>query len=153
MQYRHDDDQWRGNAIGFGPQFQVLRKRGCRYGLWLRLRHLPTGNEAWICSLRLSTGVNSDVTADELRAVCKLLPPTLLPVIMLGDFNTKLRWTDALDPQGDLRPTEARSEYVLSELGNIGLQMKAPAKAQWDTPTSRPRRTRVQGAPDRWRCL
>ncbi|CAE7243796.1 pol [Symbiodinium sp. KB8] len=23
VQYRHDDDQWRGNAIGFGPQFQA----------------------------------------------------------------------------------------------------------------------------------
>ncbi|CAE7704303.1 unnamed protein product [Symbiodinium microadriaticum] len=42
-----------------------------------------------------------------------------------GDFNTKLRWTDALDPQGDLRPTEARSEYVMSELGTCGLQMRA----------------------------
>ena len=145
VQYRHDDDQWRGNAIGFGPQFQVIRKRGCRFGVWLRLRHLPTGNEVWIGSHRLSTGVNSDTTADELRVMCKLLPPTLLPVVLLGDFNTKLRWTDALDPQGDLRPTEARSEYVLSELGNVGLQMRAPTKAQWDTPTSRPRRTKVQG--------
>ena len=145
IQYRHDDEQWRGNAIGYGPFFQVLRKRGCRYGIWLRLRHLPTGNEVWAGSLRLSTGVNSDVTAEELRTMCKLLPPTLLPVLLLGDFNTKLKWTDALDPQGDLRPTEARSEYVLSELRNVGMHMRAPTKDQWTVPTSRPRRTKVQG--------
>ena len=118
VQYRHDDNQWRRNAIAFSPEFQVVRKRGCRFGIWLRLRHLQTHNEMWIGSMRLSTGVNSDVTADELRTVCKLLPPTLLPTLLLGDFNTKLRWTDAVDPQGDLRPTEARSEYVLSGARN-----------------------------------
>ncbi|CAE7235616.1 unnamed protein product [Symbiodinium sp. CCMP2456] len=141
VQYRHDDRQWRGNAIAYGSDFQVLRRRGCRFGMWLRLRHLPSSSEIWIGSLRLSTGVTSDVTADELQEVCKILPATLLPVILMGDFNTKLKWTDALDTQGDLLPTEARSEYVLSELGSCGLCMKAPIKLQWDVPTSRPRWT------------
>ena len=145
VQYRHDDDQWRGNAIAYTSDFQVIRRRGCRFGIWLRLRHLRTHNEFWVGSLRLSTGVNSDVTADELRTMCHLLPATLLPVVLLGDFNTKLKWTDALDPRGDMRPTEARSEYVLSELGSCGMQLRAPTPEQWDTPTSRPRRTRVRG--------
>ena len=113
--------------------------------LAIRLRHLASHNEFWIGSLRLSTGVNSDVTADELRTVCKILPPTLLPTMLLGDYNTKLRWTNAADPRGDLRPTEARSEYVISELGSYGLRMQAPVADQWDTPTSRPRRSNVRG--------
>ena len=95
VQYRHDDHQWRGNAVAFSSAFQVIRKRGCRFGIWLRLRHLRTLNECWIGSLRLSTGVNSDVTADELSIVCRLLPPTILPTILLGDYNTKLSWTNA----------------------------------------------------------
>ena len=65
VQYRHDDEQWRGNAIAFSADYQILRRRGCRYGLWLRLRHLPTGNEIWMGSTRLSTGCTSDVTAEE----------------------------------------------------------------------------------------
>ena len=86
VQYRHDNDQWRGNAIAFSSECQILRRRGCRFGIWLRLRHTPTQNELWIASLRLSTGTTSDVTAEELQNVCSLLPPTLLPVIMLGDL-------------------------------------------------------------------
>ena len=145
VQYRHDDDQWRGNAIAFSSECQILRRRGCRFGIWLRLRHAPTQNELWIASLRLSTGTTSDVTAEELQNVCSLLPPTLLPVIMLGDYNTQLRWTHISGTQGDLRPTEARSEYLLSQLGSCGMRMKAPTPDQWDIPTSRPRRTKAKG--------
>ena len=52
VQYRHDDEQWRGNAIAFSSEYQVLRRRGSRFGIWLRLRHLPTENEMWISSIR-----------------------------------------------------------------------------------------------------
>ena len=145
MQYRHDDHQWRGNAVAFSSAFQVIRKRGCRFGIWLRLRHLRTLNECWIGSLRHSTGVNSDVTADELSTVCRLLPPTILPTMLMGDYNTKLSWTSAATQRGDLKPTEARSEYVMSELGGHGLQMLAPRVEQWNTPTSRPRRANARG--------
>ena len=145
VQYRHDDGQWRGNAIAFTEDYQILRRRGCRFGIWLRLRHLPTENEMWISSIRLSTGTTSDVTAEELRTVCALLPPTLLPTVMMGDFNTQLKWSRIAGAQGDMRPTEARAEYVLSQLGGCGMRMKAPGPDQWDTPTSRPRRARARG--------
>ena len=35
VQYRHDDQQWRGNAVAFTADFQVIRRRGCRFGIWL----------------------------------------------------------------------------------------------------------------------
>ena len=145
VQYRHDDAQWRGNAIAFTEDCQVLRRRGCRFGMWLRLRHLPTENEMWVSSFRLSTGTTSDVTAEELRTTCALLPPTLLPTVMLGDFNTHLKWSRISGSQEDMRPTEARAEYVLSQLGGCGMRMRAPGPEQWDTPTSRPRRARAKG--------
>ncbi|CAE7710422.1 pol [Symbiodinium sp. CCMP2592] len=145
VQYRHDDTQWRGNAIAFSSDFQVIRRRGGKYGIWLRLRHLPSSNEVWIGSHRLSTGVTSDVTADELQSLCALLPPTLLPVILMGDWNTHLKWSRVSGSRADLRPTEARSEYVLSQLGTCGMTMQAPTEDQWDVPTSRPRRARAKG--------
>ncbi|CAE7819576.1 unnamed protein product [Symbiodinium sp. CCMP2592] len=132
VQYRHDDTQWRGNAVAFSPAFQILRRRGGKFGIWLRLRHLPTANELWVGSHRLSTGVTSDVTADELQNMCSLLPPTLLPVILMGDWNTQLKWSRVSGNRADLRPTEARSEYLLSQLGAGGMVMQAPAQDQWD---------------------
>ena len=77
--------------------------------------------------------------------MCSLLPATLLPTMLLGDYNTHLRWSRVSDSQGDMRPTETRSEYLVSQLGSCGMKMKAPAPAQWDTPTSRPRRAKVRG--------
>ena len=146
LQYRHDDHQWRGNAVCFQTaQFQVVRRKGCRFGIWVRLKHVPTQDEFWVGSCRLSTGVSSDETADEAQILCRLLPPTLLPVILLADWNTKLKWSDACGPLGVFRPSEARSEYLHSELANYGLKLCPPQVGQWDTRTSRPRRSRAKG--------
>ena len=146
VQYRHDDQQWRGNAVCFrSTLFQVVRRKGCRFGMWLRLRHVSSLDEFWIGSSRLSTGVTSDVTAEEARELCRLLPPTLLPVVVLADLNTKLRWTGSCGPEGAFLPTDARSSFLTSELANFGLKLKPPQRSQWTVPTSRPRRAKATG--------
>ena len=146
VQYRHDDQQWRGNAVCYRTSlFQVVRRKGCRFGLWLRLKHVATQDEFWVGSGRLSTGVTSDVTADEAQVLCRLLPPTLLPVLLLADFNTKLKWSAACGPTGVFRSSEARSDYLHSELANYSLAFRAPVPGQWEVPTSRPRRARARG--------
>ncbi|CAE7033110.1 pol, partial [Symbiodinium sp. KB8] len=45
----------------------------------------------------------------------------------------------------EAQTSQARSEYVMSELGGHGLQMLAPRVEQWNTPTSRPRRANARG--------
>ena len=72
VQYR-DDDQWRGNGIMFpAATYACLRRRANSIGVWLRLRHLDTGVQMWVCSARLSTGVSDARTAEEAHDILAL---------------------------------------------------------------------------------
>ena len=113
--------------------------------MWLRLRHIESGHEFWTNSTRLSTGVSDDVTADEIQQVLKLRPPSTLPSILMADFNTQLRWTNAAGPVGQPLPTSGRADYLISEVEREGYRLHAPEASQWDVPTSRPRRRNARG--------
>ena len=120
----------------------VFRRQGmpaCAEG------HLETGQELWVGSARLSTGVADDVTADEIQQFLSLRPPSTVASVLLADFNTHLRWTNAAGPLGQPMPTTGRADYLLNELGKQGYSLHAPASMQWDTPTSRPRRRNARG--------
>ena len=49
--------------------YACLRRRANHLGIWVRLRDLETGQELWVGSARLSTGVTDDVTAGRDPAV------------------------------------------------------------------------------------
>ncbi|CAE7940376.1 unnamed protein product, partial [Symbiodinium necroappetens] len=145
IQYR-EEDQWRGNGIMFSPtEYTCLRRKANSVGVWARLRQISTGSQFWVCSARMSTGVSDAQTAEEAHDVLSLRPPTALPSVILADFNTQLKWTRAAGERGQIMPTTGRADYLQSELERRRYHMHPPGAAQWDTPTSRPRRRGVRG--------
>ena len=125
--------------------YSCIRRKASVLGVWLRLRELEMGEEYWVGFARLSTGVSDDVRADEAQQVLKLRPPSTLPSVLLADLNTQLRWTNAAGPMGQPLPTCGRSDYLIAEMEREGYRLHAPVAAQWETPTSRPRRRNARG--------
>ena len=146
VQFRDDLRQWRGNGILFdSDQFVCLRRKANHVGTWARLRHLETQVEMWVGSARLSTGVTDDVTAEEVQELIALRPPNPHVVVLMADFNTRMAWSRGGGSRGQFRPTSGRADNLLSEVEGKGFQFCAPKECQWDTPTSRPRRTGARG--------
>ena len=146
VQFRDDLRQWRGNGILFdSDQFVCLRRKANHVGTWVRLRHSETQVEMWVGSARLSTGVTDDITADEVQELIALRPPNPRLVVLMADFNTKMAWGRGGGSRGHFRPTSGRADNLLSEVEGKGFQFCAPKEGQWDTPTSRPRRTGARG--------
>ncbi|CAE7432317.1 unnamed protein product [Symbiodinium sp. CCMP2592] len=144
VQTRHDS-QWRGNALAFRTDgFSLVQGKSCPHGIWIKLKHKDTGQQIWYGSLRLDTGCTADVAAEQTQILMQTLPNTPLPVLLLGDWNTKLRWTGRAS-RGEVRPVDGRGDYVTSEVHDRGLKFVPPAPAQWMTPTSRPRRANAAG--------
>ena len=147
VQFRDDLRQWRGNGILFDPGcFVCLRRKANHVGIWVRLRHIATQVELWVGSARFSTGVTDDVTAEEVQELLALRPPQPQTVILMADFNTKMAWSrGGGGARGYFRPTSGRADNLLAEMESRGLQLCPPGEDQWDTPTSRPRRTGARG--------
>ena len=146
VQYRDDDLQWRGNGIAFSPDHYVcLRRKANSIGVWVRLRHKASATEFWASSLRLSTGVSDDVTAQEIQEFLQLRPHQPERAVLLGDLNTRLTWSSGTGQLGQVRPSNGRADYLVSEVESRQFQLCPPKPAQWGTPTSRPRRAGAKG--------
>ena len=146
VQYRDEDLQWRGNGIAFCPEhYTCLRRKASHLGVWLRLKHKATSSEFWASSFRLSTGVADDVTAQEMQDFLQLRPHQPSQAVLLGDFNTRLTWSAGAGRVGQVRPSNGRADYVVSEVESKQFQFCPPVPAQWMTPTSRPRRAGANG--------
>ena len=140
-----DDMAWRGNAILVKEaSWTVVRKKACAYGVWVRVKRRQTGEELWLGSVYLSTGVNADTTQGEIQVMMSRLPSTDLPVLLGGDFNNLLKWhTDGADTWHV--PDNLKARYISSALENRGMAPIHPPVAQLRTPTSRPRKRTAMG--------
>ncbi|CAE7706713.1 unnamed protein product [Symbiodinium sp. CCMP2592] len=146
VQYRDDLLQWRGNGVAFDTRhFVCTRRKADQLGVWVRLKQTGTGREYWIGSARFSTGITDDRAAEEAQQLLQLKPTSPHPVILLADFNMKLRWTGEANDRGQVMPTTGRADLVVAELERQGLTLRAPGPDQWLTPTSRPRRSGARG--------
>ena len=145
--YSHRDaEEWRGSAIGFRSDlWTLMRKKHSSKGLWLRLRHIADGIELWCGSSHFSQGATREVHAKEVHEFLDVLPATTLPVLVGGDMNTPVKWTEEFGVQPVSSSPESKGEYMLGVLQEKGLRPTAPPREQWATPTSRPRKPDAQG--------
>ena len=129
VQYRDDLRQWRGNGILFRTgTFKCLRRKANHVGVWVKLRHSETQTEMWVGSVRLSTGVTDDITAEEIQDFLRLRPARPHQVVLMADYNTRLSWTAGGGPRGHVRPTTGRADNLVTELEGRGLQMCPPRR-------------------------
>ena len=83
--------------------------------------------------------------ATELHDYIGTLPATLLPVLIGGDMNTPVRWTQSLGEAPLPTGPESKEECMFGVLQAQEFCMTAPPCEQWLTPTSRPRCVEARG--------
>ena len=138
--------EWRGSGVGFrSDSWCLLRKRQSSRGVWVKLRRLRDNAELWCGSVYLSQGASREVHAQEIHDFMKIMPATLLPVLVGGDANTLLKWSTQSGEKAVAVAPEAKGDYMLGVMQGEGLTLTPPCEAQWSTPTSRPRRDDARG--------
>ena len=138
-------DMWRGNAIAVNDAtWTVTRRKGGPQVAWTRVRRKATGEQMWLGSIYLSTGVTADVTDEEMLDVVRSLPATDLPVLLAGDFNSALKW-GWLEDRIQIVPNNQKTQFVSSRLAERHIELRPPGDDQLHQPTSRPRRRGARG--------
>ena len=88
---------WRGVAIAVKKnKFAILKKKACEHGMWLQVEDRLSGQRVWLGSLYLSTGVPVEYQV-QYRRLLEQLPPTAEAVMLGGDMNIALGWTQNED--------------------------------------------------------
>ncbi|CAE7811621.1 unnamed protein product, partial [Symbiodinium sp. CCMP2456] len=71
--------------------------------------------------------------------------PTTLPVLLAADINAQIRWEEAEDGSACPSGRDGKAVGYLDAIAGRGLQLAAPHRDQFDTPTSQPRQGGRQG--------
>ena len=141
-----DDEEYRGSAVGFRSDlWTLMRKKRSPKQIWVRLRRVSDGVEVWCGSTYLSQGSTREKHASEVHSFLDTLPCTTLPVLLGGDMNTPVKWSQGEGDEAVASSSETKGEYLIGMLTSKGIRLTAPRRHQWSTPTSRPRRADAQG--------
>ena len=87
-----------------------------------------TGEQVWLGSLYLSTGVTAGVTDEEMKEVTEEPPATDLPILLAGDFNCTLK---SGQMKGHIRavPNNQKAHFVTDRLQR-GIELRPPPPPQ-----------------------
>ena len=89
-----NENEWRGLAIAYRSDLWTLRrKKNSPKGVWVRFCRVSDGAEIWCGSCYLTQGATRETHAGEVHSFLDVLPPTTLPVLIGGDMNTPVRWS------------------------------------------------------------
>ena len=92
----------------------------------------------------MTQGSLVEVHASEVHSFLQCMPQRVSPVIFGVDANTPFKWVaknEFVTAVGD----ESKGEHMIGRFLEAGLHFSTPPRAQFDTPTCRPRNTELQG--------
>ena len=146
LQHRAED-AWRGVAVAYRPQcWTVMRRKQCSRGIWVKLRHVLLGVEAWFGSCHFTQGCSQLQHSTEVREALQALPPNMLPAVLAADTNANLGWTVGGDqPHGVAYGMDGKGVRMLEAFGHRGLSVIGVKEGHERLPTSRPRKQGVRG--------
>ncbi|CAE7625517.1 Zdhhc3, partial [Symbiodinium sp. CCMP2456] len=134
-----DKDMWRGIGVAFDATvWNVISRRSTGRGVWVHLRHLSSGQSIWVSSAHFSPGVTQGEYEGEVEEHFKHKPARSPTVIFQADLNSSFRWVregERVEATGRDGKADILARYAVA----AGLDFVPPSRAQWDTPTSRPR--------------
>ncbi|CAE7460434.1 pol [Symbiodinium sp. CCMP2456] len=140
------EGRWRGAGIIYKElSWKIVRRIATERGIWLRLRHVTFGNLVRVGSAHFDPGCTQAVHRAAVEEHLHRLRPTTLPIILAADINSPIRWEEGED--GDVCPVgrDGKTVGYLEAVAGRGLQLAAPHRDQYETPTSRPRQGGRQG--------
>ena len=141
-----DENAWRGVGIGFSEKaWTVMRRSKTECGIWLRLRHVSTGQELWVGSVYIKPDCNQAEHERRVEDHLSGLPATHLPVILSGDMNAPFQWAHTPDRGLQASAKTGKTNQALNQFASRGLELIAPGPLQRDAPTSCPRQKDRQG--------
>ena len=146
LQHRADD-AWRGVAIAYNSQqWAVMRKKHCPRGIWIKLRHVQFGVEAWFGSCHFTQGCSQLQHSTEVREALEALPANTLPTLLAADTNANLGWTIGEGKQhGVAYGMDGKGVRMLEAFGHRGLAVVGVKEGHQGLPTSRPRKQGAKG--------
>ena len=138
--------QWRGVGMWYHPSvWAVLFKRGSGLGMWVKAKHLPSGNIVLFGSLHLTPGLTLGTYEEELDLFFSGKPKGVKRVVFQADVNAAFSWSQS-DTGDSPCAKDGKATLVLDRLRQEGLQPVAPIRAHQQLPTSRPRQDGRQGS-------
>ena len=141
-----EENQWRGTAVAVSDKsWTVMRKLKSENGIWVRIRHLSSGQEIWIGSLYVKPDCNQAEHERRVQQHLESLPATHLPAVLGSDLNSPFAWTLVKDKGLQAVAKNGKSNQFLTQLASRGFDLVPPDPSQVDTPTSRPRQQDRQG--------
>ena len=129
--------------------WQVMRRKGRRFGTWFRVRHLQTKRELWYGVVYASPHYAAIDLQEGLSDFLTALPATTLPCLIAGDTNAPMSWIsheDAVQAVGD----DGKGRVLVDTLAAFGYDLAPPRDAQLHQPTSKPRKEGVRGRRIDW---
>ncbi|CAE7455558.1 unnamed protein product [Symbiodinium sp. CCMP2592] len=135
-----DASQWRGNGIVYhSDAWKVLRKIKTEKGVWIRLQHCRKGSQLWAGSIYLKPELTQDQHAVALQDFLRALPATQLPVVLSGDSNSAIAWSEDQEGSHTAVGKNGKTLGLLHSLASRSLQVVAPVEPQLECPTTCPR--------------
>ena len=135
---------YRGVGIAYQDSiFHLCKKKKSSRGAWFLMLHKPSNRRLWIGSVHLQSSDCNDEYQRAFHDFLRELPPTTLPTVALGDYNTEFKWSTV--EQGQVGVPNTRWNMLRDLAAGRGLLQCAPALEQARTPTWRPRRNNARG--------
>ena len=146
LQHR-SDDAWRGVAIAYkSHQWAVMKRKHSARGIWVKLRHVVHGVEAWFGSFHFTQGCSQLQHPIEVREALANLPPSTVPVLLSADTNAALGWTCGDGQHQDVAyGMDGKGVRMLEAFGSRGLSVVGVKDGHQGFLTSRPRKKGVRG--------
>ena len=138
LTFRHHD-MWRGTGLAYNPTvWGVVSKGNTLRGVWVHLRHLESSESVWFSTAHFSPGVPQGEYEAEAQDHMQGCPRRAKVIVFQGDLNSGYRWwedRERVEATGRDGKGELFSRYAMEK----GLDFVPFVRAQWNTPTSRPR--------------
>ncbi|CAE7264174.1 R1A1-element\ORF2 [Symbiodinium sp. CCMP2592] len=139
-------DQWRGCGVAYNPlAWSPISKKLAGKGIWVRLKHLATGEAVVFGSVHVVPGLSQVEYAEALQAFLEGMPTKCRRVVVQGDFNAPVAWVQRAEGD-EASGLDGKALIALDLLAGKSLQPLAPLRSQQLLPTSRPRQAGRAGS-------
>ena len=137
---------WRGTAVGFRTsEWSVLKRKVHERGFWVKMRHAESGVQMRMGTAHFTQGSLHVQHVGEVQSCLSALPPTALPVFLAADTNANIGWNASGFGDQQAFGKDGKAVAMLDVLGSREMQVVGVQEDHARLPTSRPRKTGVQG--------